>query len=275
MQQFEGRTAVVTGAASGIGRGLVEAALDRGMRVVAADIEARRLDSLTDLGAGDRLITFVCDVSKSESVKALADAAFDRFGKVHLLFNNAGVLSSGKCWEQTPAEFAWLLGVNLMGPIHGVRHFVPRMLAAGEEGVVVNTASMAGLLASTDIAAYSASKAALVSFSESLLFDLAAAKAKVTAAVICPGAVNTDIMHSERLSSGSDVTVHRSPGLQEAFAAGMAQAGMAPRAMAEIVFDHLKAGRFWIFPHPDMLPGAQARLDTLLKGEVPAYQPMV
>lgn len=275
MQQFEGRTAVVTGAASGIGRGLLEAALDRGMNVVAADIETGRLESLSDLGAGERLVAMACDVSKSESVRALADAAFARFGNVHLLFNNAGVLASGKSWEQTPAEFAWLFGVNLMGPIHGVHHFVPRMLAAGDEGVVVNTASMAGLLASTEIAAYSASKAALVSFSESLLFDLAAAKAKVTAAVICPGAVNTEIMHSERLPTDAGVTVHRSPSLQATFAAGMAQAGMAPRAMAEIVFDHLKAGKFWIFPHPDMLPGAQNRLDGLMKGEVPVYQPMV
>jgi len=274
MNEFAGRTAVVTGAASGIGRGLVEAALARGMRVVAADVDAARLAALTrGMDAGDWLMTHETDVSSNTAVKALADAVATRFGKVHLLFNNAGVLATGTTWEQAPAEWSWLLRVNVMGVVHGIHHFLPAMLAHGEAGAVVNTASMGGLLPSAALSAYTATKYAIVGLSECLMYELQAAGAKIAAAVICPAQVRTDIMRSERLRDG-DGAVYRAPELRDAFAAGIDQTGMAPRALAEIAFEHIGAHKFWVFPHPEMLAGVEQRVRTMLAGQAPNYQPM-
>jgi NAD(P)-dependent dehydrogenase (short-subunit alcohol dehydrogenase family) len=275
MLEFPGRTAVVTGAASGIGRGLVEEALARGMKVVAADVDQGRLDALArDMDAGDRLLVRATDVSSSTSVKALADAAVGRFGKVHLLFNNAGVLTSGKSWEQEPEDWSWLLGVNVLGVVHGIRYFVPAMLAHGEPGAVVNTSSMGGLLPSVDLGAYTASKFAVVGLSETLLYELQSVDAKLSAAVICPGAVKTDIMHSERLRGGDTAHTHRSPDLIKAFREGIAAVGMAPRDLARLAFEQVAAGKFWIFPHPDMLPAVEHHAQMILSGETPRYHPM-
>lgn len=256
MDRFEGRTAVVTGAAGGIGRGLVEAAAARGMNVVAADLDQKGLDRLAaDLALGARLVTAVTDVSKSEAVAALADLAYDRFGATHLLFNNAGVMATGRAWELEPAAWRRLLEVNLMGVVHGVHAFVPRMLAADEAGVIVNTASMAGLFATAELSAYAAAKHAVIGLSESLLYELQASGAKLGVAVICPGAVRTDLMRSDRAATA----------MSESLQAAMDARGMDPDRLADIVFDHLARGRFWIFPHPHMLKRVEQRCAEMLR----------
>ncbi len=273
MDRLTGKTAVVTGAASGIGRGLVEGCAERGMTIVAADVDRKGLERLAaELALGDRLVTQVVDVSDSDQVAALADCAFDHFGAVHLLFNNAGVLTTGKSWEQDPATWAWLVGVNLMGVVHGITHFVPRMIAGGAPGAVINTGSMAGLLASANLAPYTASKHAVVGLSECLLYELDSIGAPLKVSVICPGPVRTEIMHSDRL--GADIDAHRAPAMRDAFDAGIKAHGMTPTALADIVFDHIARGEFWICPHPDMLSAVEARTRTLLAGEVPQYRPM-
>lgn len=268
MEEFAGRTAVITGAASGIGRGLARAAAARGMNVVAADLDPGRLDALAaDLDLGMRLLTAVTDVSRSECVSALAEAAYGRFGAVHLLFNNAGVLTTGKAWEQAPAAWSWLFGVNVMGVVHGIHAFVPRMLAGGEAGMIVNTASMAGLFGAAELAPYTASKHAVVGLSECLLYDLQAEGSALSVAVICPGAVRTDLMRADHSAGGP--VLHQAPGLRDTFQAAMDERGMAPDALAQIVFDHIERGAFWILPHPHMLRRVDQRMASLRDGEAP------
>jgi NAD(P)-dependent dehydrogenase (short-subunit alcohol dehydrogenase family) len=263
--QFRDRVAVVTGAANGIGRGLVEAAAERGMSVVAADVDAAALERLrAELALGDRLSTAVVDVSRSDSVAALAELAWQRHGRVHLLFNNAGVMSSGRSWEQAPERWSWLMGVNLMGVVHGIHHFLPRMLAGGEPGVVVNTASMAGVMAMPQMASYVASKHAIVGLTETLQLELREAQAALSAAVICPGAVRTNIFST---SPSETAPLHQSTTFQAAAQASMDALGMDPRELAAIVFGHLQQGRFWIFPHPAMLKGVDRRARAMLASD--------
>jgi len=260
--RFRDRIAVVTGAASGIGRGLVEEAAERGMRVLAADLDEARLHRLREeLALGDRLTTAVVDVSSSESMAALAEVAWRRYGRVHLLFNNAGVMSTGRAWEQAPERWSWLFGVNLMGVVHGIHHFLPRMLAEGEPGVVVNTASMAGVMAMPQMAAYVASKHAIVGLTETLQLELQESQSAVSAAVICPGAVRTNIFSAPPVQTAP---THQSSSFQAAAQASMDALGMDPRELAAIVFGHLQEGRFWIFPHPAMLKGVDRRARAML-----------
>jgi NAD(P)-dependent dehydrogenase (short-subunit alcohol dehydrogenase family) len=157
ISDFRGRTAVVTGAASGIGHALAAQCGMEGMHVVAADVEDGPLTETVELIGGDA-IAVSCDVSASESVDALADAAFDAFGEVHLLCNNAGVFQAGSVWDATVTEWEWALGVNVWGIIHGIRAFVPRMLAQGSEGHVVNTSSLAAFMSGSMTAPYNVSK---------------------------------------------------------------------------------------------------------------------
>lgn len=259
---FRDRVAVVTGAGGGIGRGLVEEAAERGMCVVAADLDAAKLVRLrAELNLGERLTIAAVDVSSSDSVRALAELAYARYGRVHLLFNNAGVIMTGRSWELEPARWSWLLNINLMGVMHGVHHFVPRMLAGGEAGVVVNTASMGGVMAMAQMAPYVASKHAIVGLTETLQLELQEARAAISAAVICPGAVRTDIFNPQRSDAPA---LHQSRDFQAAAQASMDAMGMDPRELAAIVFGHLQEGRFWIFPQPGMLKAVERRVRAML-----------
>ena len=182
MKDFKHRVAVVTGAASGIGRAIAERCVAEGMRVVLADIEAGALDEAARAISGS--MPFCLDVSDATAVEAMAEAVYKELGGVHLLFNNAGIAPDGKmAWAQTLDTWKWVIDVNLYGVIHGLRSFVPRMLAAGEEGHIVNTASVAGLHAGPMISPYYATKHAVVGLSESLYLELAMAKARVSASV--------------------------------------------------------------------------------------------
>jgi NAD(P)-dependent dehydrogenase (short-subunit alcohol dehydrogenase family) len=271
MQEFRGRTAVITGAASGIGFALAERAAAEGMNVVLADVEADALErAAASLRDGDRnVLAQRVDVRLEAEVRALADRAFAEFGAVHLLCNNAGVLSPERpAWENTVADWEWVLGVNLWGVIHGIRAFVPRMLAGGEEGHVVNTASMAGLVTGRiGNATYDASKHAVVSLSESLYRDLAVTTSRLSASVLCPGAVRTNIFAAERnrppeLGGGGPVEAGESAFRGEAF---------TPAQMADQVFDAIRENRFYVLAaQQDMLEWTKMGHDRMWQGRNPA-----
>src|SRR5262245_49557726 len=197
MKDLEGKVAVVTGAASGIGRSLAGRLTVEGMHVVLADVEERALrDAVAGIGADE--VAFTADVTSLESVEALAEFTYDTFGAVHVLCNNAGVFQGGLMWECSDEDFEWTLAVNVMGIVHGVRAFVPRMLAAETEGHVVNTVSMAGLATTPFSGPYDVSKCAAMAAPECLAHDLASIGASIRVSAVAPGLVDTGISRSRR-----------------------------------------------------------------------------
>ena len=199
MENLQGKVAVITGGASGIGRAVADRAAGEGMRIVLGDVEEGPLkeavDDLTSSGA--EALGVVTDVADGASVRNLRDAALDRFGAVHLVHNNAGIGLGGPIWEVSEADWRWILGVNLWGVIHGVRTFTPLLIEQGE-GHIVNTASIAGLIAAPFLGPYNATKQAVVAISETLFKDLQSVGAPVGVSVLCPGFVQTRIAESER-----------------------------------------------------------------------------
>jgi len=272
LEELGGRVAVVTGAGSGIGRSLAVALAAESMRVVVADIDPDALAGTAQLLDAGAVATCVTDVSDPASVDALADAAYDAFGAVHLLCNNAGVFQGGYLWERTDAELEWGLGVNLWGLLNGVRSFVPRMLAAGEAGHLVNTTSMAGLVSLPLSGPYVVSKYAAVAVSESLGHDLAMTGAPIGVSVLCPSLVATGIGSSHR---NAPPELRRRPRtddvelVEQALADSTAQQGMAPDAVARIVIDAVRAGDFYIGTKPSFDDQVRARTDALLARRLP------
>ena len=199
LTELEGRTAVITGAASGIGLGIARRCRDRGMNVALLDIESDRLaDAASRVGNDAHVLPLTVDVAESAQVREAADAVAGRFGDVHLLVNNAGVSLTGRMWNMTDDDIAWQLGVNIAGVLHGVRSFVPAMIKHGQSGHVVSTASLAGLIPMVNASLYSGTKAAVVAMMESLLFDFQERGVDIGVSVLCPGVVNTNILWSER-----------------------------------------------------------------------------
>jgi len=200
MEELNGRTAVVTGAASGIGRALSRRLAEAGMNLVLADIEPGSLSAAAaDLSErGTRCTTVTCDVSKADDVNRLAEEAEDVFGYVHVVCNNAGVFAGGLSWEAPLSDYEWVLGVNTWGVIHGIRTFVPHMLAHGEPSHVVNTASMAGLTSGPLSAAYFMSKHAVLALSESLFHEMAMQQTNIGVSAVCPELISTRIGESQR-----------------------------------------------------------------------------
>lgn len=196
---FKEMTAVVTGAASGIGFGLARRCHERGMNIAMLDVEGDALESAsTSIADPGRILPLVVDTADAAAMEAAAASVSERFGSVHLLCNNAGVSISGPLWGMTDQDFRWVLGVNIMGVENGIRAFLPRMLQSGEHGHVVNTSSLAGLTPMSNAGLYSATKAAVVALSEVLFHDLRKLEAKIGVSVLCPGLVNTAILRSER-----------------------------------------------------------------------------
>lgn len=275
MQDFEGRTAVVTGAASGIGRGLARHCAREGMAVVLADVDLAGLEATREelADGGARVLVQPTDVSREEQVTALADAAEAAFGRVHLVFNNAGVLTTGSGWEASHADWEWVLGVNLWGVIHGVRVFVPRLLEHGEPSHLVNTASVGGLLVGPFLTPYVVSKHAVVALSESLHLELAARGGRLRVSALCPGAVATGIGHSDRIRPE---TLREPRGeasaIEQGFEASLRQAiaaGAPPDSIAAATFDAIREERFWILPDPLFKAGVEARARSILDGTDP------
>lgn len=280
MQDLKNKVIVITGAAEGIGRAIAEAALARGMKLVLADIDPARLEKTrAELAAqGAELIAQRVDVAQAEQVEALADAAYAAFGAVHVLVNNAGVALAKTAWETTPADWQWIIGVNLYGVSHGLRAFVPRMLAGGEAGHIVNTASVAGLISEPAMAAYNASKFAVVTLTEGLHHDLALRQARIKASVLCPAWVKTRIADAERNrqdGARQDFSQSDAHTLRTGLAIAQAvQNGMAPEQVAEAMFDAIAAGRFYILPHAQLKAGVQVRLDDILQDRLPTLLPL-
>jgi NAD(P)-dependent dehydrogenase (short-subunit alcohol dehydrogenase family) len=271
LNEFRGRVAVVTGAASGIGKALAERFAVEGMNLVLADIDAERLHATTNAmrESGAVVIAVPTDVSRCDDVEALADQALAEFGGIHILCNNAGVGGETTwMWEQTVETWQWAMGVNLWGVIHGIRAFMPIMLHQGTEGHIVNTASLAGLMSLPFFSVYDATKHAVVTLSESLHFELAMQQAKVRVSVLCPGGVQTPIMDFDRyrpsaLRNQGFVRQAEPQAWYDAWCKMLAT-GTAPAEIARAVLDAIRDEQFYIIPHPELLPLVRERMETIL-----------
>jgi NAD(P)-dependent dehydrogenase (short-subunit alcohol dehydrogenase family) len=275
MKDFKGKVAVITGAASGIGRGIADRCVSEGMKVVVADIdEANLAKAETELKtAGGTVLAVKTDVSKRSDVEALARKAFDAFGQVHLLFNNAGVAAGGSPWEATWNDWEWVVGVNLWSVIHGVKVFTPLMIAQNTECHIVNTSSGAGLIVGGMSAPYSVTKHAVVALSESMYLALQQRNSLVKVSVLCPGLVRTNIVDVERTRPAEfrnepvPMTPERQAGLA-AFKTAI-DASMRPSQVADMVFDAIQKEQFYILTHPEWTEIIQLRTDKLLRMENP------
>jgi NAD(P)-dependent dehydrogenase (short-subunit alcohol dehydrogenase family) len=281
MKNFKGKVAVITGGASGLGREFANRAADLGMQLVLADVQQDALDQAkAELEArGVAVLAMLCDVRKGEQVQALADATMERFGAVHLVFNNAGVGSGGLIWENSEADWEWVLGVNVWGVIHGVRIFTRLMLDCAKrdpafEGHIVNTASMAGLLNAPTMGVYNVSKHAVVSLSETLYHDLQLVDAPIGASVLCPYFVPTGISQSHR-NRPSDVKMTAGPTASQMAAQAMTvkavESGKVSAAdVAKITFDAIAVGQFYIYSHPGALGNVADRMEEIVQQRNPA-----
>ena len=280
MRDFAGKVAVVTGAASGIGRGLAERFAREGMQVVLADVQADALDATVGELQAQHLdvIGVQADVSRLDQVEALRDRALERYGKVHVLCNNAGVAADwgAAIWETTANEWEWTLGVNLYGVIHGVRAFVPLMIAQGEEGHVVNTSSIHGFSTGPGSPTYAASKHAITRITEGLFYDLAARDSRVNCSLLCPADVATDLdlaarnrpaafqdqLPPEREAEIDRLSRHRYDRHQAE--------GISPAAVASVVVDGIRDERFYLLTHAEpILSRVRLRMEAILAGANP------
>ncbi len=250
------------------------------MQVVLADVQQDALDQATaEIEAlGAPVLSFQLDVSQAAAVEALGAATLARFGAPHLVFNNAGVGAAGLIWENSVADWQWVLGVNLMGVAHGVRVFTPMMLAAAQadpayRGHIVNTASMAGLVNMPNMGIYNVSKHAVVALSETLYQDLALVTDQISASVLCPYFVSTGIHHSQRnrpANLAASQATH-SQRIGQAMVNAAVDAGKVSAAeVAQKVFDALRDQQFYIYSHPQALAAVQTRLDDVLQARNPS-----
>jgi NAD(P)-dependent dehydrogenase (short-subunit alcohol dehydrogenase family) len=275
MKDLSGKTAVITGAASGMGRAFAERFADEGMNIVLADVEVPRLEEATESvkARGVDAIAVPTDVSDAQAVDRLRDAALDRFGRVNLLCNNAGVAGQMRRGEMDLNDWRWVLGVNLWGVIHGHHSFLPHLREHGD-GHIVNTASMAGHFPGHS--AYSASKWAVVAITEGLFQQLRMEGSTVGVSCLCPGWVATDIMTSDRnrpewaapraLEDEPDdpaITMIREYMLDQL------RSGMEPAKVANLVHDAVVNERFWVFTDMEMVKSLEPRYHAVLAAENP------
>jgi NAD(P)-dependent dehydrogenase (short-subunit alcohol dehydrogenase family) len=269
MDSFDGKVAVVTGAGSGIGRALAEAFSAEGARVVAADVEAAALAATAEnLGEATTLVT---DVSRADDVQALADHAYATYGGVDILCNNAGVFAGGLIWERPESDFEWTLGVNLWGILHGIRAFVPRMLAAGTPAHIVNTVSMAGLCSTPFTGPYNVSKFAALAASECLAHDLATIGAPIKVSVVVPGAVDTQIGKSgrNRPEALAAPTSDDASFVEQALVDLTTSNGTPPPEVAAMILDAIRTETHLVPTKPSFAPQIQERMEALLARRLP------
>jgi NAD(P)-dependent dehydrogenase (short-subunit alcohol dehydrogenase family) len=277
MKELSGRVAVVTGAASGIGRALAERFGREGMKVVLADLDAGGLAEAERAvrATGAAALAVPTDVTRADQVSALAERTLEAFGGVHVVCNNAGVFAAGPSWQAPLSDYEFVLGVNVWGVIHGVRTFVPILLERGEEAHVVNTASMAALTSMPLSAAYTMSKHAVLALSETLYLELRGRGARIGVSALCPEAVATGIAHSERVrpphlrrktgeADGPEFALVEK-GIRDAIGRGL-----APERIAERVVGAIREDRFYILPDDDpWLAACRSRLDDIRPGRNP------
>jgi NAD(P)-dependent dehydrogenase (short-subunit alcohol dehydrogenase family) len=268
--------AVITGAAGGIGRGMAETFAAAGMKLVLSDVDGPALEAAASAlrAAGAEVHAVAADVSKPEQVEGLARETIAKFGAVHVLCNNAGVFVGGEAsWTKSLEEWDWVLGINLMGVVHGVRSFLPLMIAQDSEAHIVNTASLGGLVTGGSVL-YGASKFAVVGLSENLREELQSRGLKPKVSVLCPGFVNTGILANSRrrrpegfVESGPPQSAEeekRMAGLRQAAAEALKQA-LDPRAVGEQVLAAIRAERFYILTHPELNPTIKRRAREMLR----------
>jgi len=276
MKRFEGRTAVITGGASGLGLAMARRFAREGVQLVLADVQADALERTAAefAAAGTPVLAVRCDVSRAEEVERLRDEAVARFGAVHSLCNNAGVAPGGLAWESTVADWEWCLGVNVYGVIHGLRSFVPLMLSQDDEAHIVNTASVAGLLSPPGMGIYCVSKHAVVTLTECLHHDLAGRSDKVRASVLCPAYVPTGIHDSERnrpeelrnaAREKSEEELAREAALRHAVQSGRISA----EQVADTVFEAVREERFYILTHQKIKGAIETRMMDILLERTP------
>ena len=277
IKDFKNKTAVLTGAGSGFGLECARIGAKLGMNLVLADVQQDALDKCAAelRAAGANVLPFKIDVADATQFEALGQATFKRFGAPHFVFNNAGVGAGGLIWENTLKDWEWVLGVNLMGVVHGVREFTPMMLDAARadpqyEGHIVNTASMAGLLNPPNMGIYNVSKHAVVSLTETLYQDLRLVTDQISASVLCPFFVPTGINQSERNRpqelQDSNTAPTRSQLIGQAMSNKAVGSGKISAAMvAQYVFDALREDRFYIYSHPKAMASVQTRLEDIVQ----------
>ena len=271
MKTFRDRVAVVTGAASGIGLALAERFAAEGMKIVMADVEADALERAAAAlrGRAAAVLATRVDVARAEDVERLARETYAAFGAAHVVCNNAGVAVIGAVHEHSLADWQWVMGVNLWGVIHGVRAFVPRMLAGGDEGHIVNTASMAGLTTAPFMSVYDVTKHGVVALSESMYKEFAATGAPIGVSVVCPGLINTSIMRSSRNRPAELAEEGKAGPMAQAFGQGLADrltTGYPPSKVAEQVFHGIHDKRFYIVPaQPEVRQRATIRAQDIIE----------
>jgi NAD(P)-dependent dehydrogenase (short-subunit alcohol dehydrogenase family) len=280
VREFKDKVAVVTGAASGIGRGLAERCVQEGMKVVLADVaeEALRQAEAEMVSWGGTVLAVPTDVSKASDVEALASQTLNTFGAVHLLANNAGVITASDLlkpvWESPLADWEWIIEVNLWGVIHGCRVFVPIMLEQNTECHIVNTASAAGLISSSDMGIYKVTKHGIVALSETLYHQLQRRDAKIGVSVLCPGSVQTMMLDSLRnpLSADSPSPDDFGAGDQDRLAVFRrnVDGGMPPSQVADRVFAAIRESKLYIVTHDDTRDKVQIRMQDILFDRQPS-----
>ena len=271
MKIFRDRVAVVTGAASGIGLALAERFAAEGMKIVMADVEADALERAAAAlrGRAAAVLATRVDVSKADDVERLARETYAAFGAAHVVCNNAGVAVIGAVHEHSLADWQWVMGVNLWGVIHGVRAFVPRMLAGGDEGHIVNTASMAGLTTAPFMSVYDVTKHGVVALSESMYKEFTATGAPIGVSVVCPGLINTSIMRSSRNRPPELAEEGKAGPMAQAFGQGLADrltGGYPPSEVAAQVFEGIRDQRFYVVPaQPEVRQWATIRAQDIIE----------
>jgi NAD(P)-dependent dehydrogenase (short-subunit alcohol dehydrogenase family) len=276
MKDFKDKVAVVTGGASGIGRGLAERFASEGMKIVLADVEEKALKQAEAefREKGVDVLGVQTDVSKPEALEKLAQETLDAFGGVHIVCNNAGVAGAwGPIWENTLDDWNWIMGVNLWGVIHGMRTFLPIMLKQDEEGHIVNTASLAGLMTGSGI--YGVTKQAVVALSESMFNDLKLANAKIGVSVLCPGWVNTSILDAARNRPAElahtavpQVDAERLQAMEEAVR-NFLKTGKSPAEIADQVLQAIRDEKLYVITHPEMDFIFRDRFEKIMARENP------